>query len=150
MSRTAWAVLKTVSHEWKAWLRDFDPPLQRLGQRSDPGSSATRRMNNMTSTNKMNLGTSVALAALVIALFGWLRADIGEVRADIDDLRGEMRADIDKLRGEMDKLRGEVRADIGALRTELRAEIGALRSEVRADIAALRTEVQADMVSLRQ
>ncbi len=82
-------------------------------------------MNNMTSTNRMNLGTSVALAALVIALFSWLRADIGD-------------------------LRREVCADIGALRTELRAEIGALRAELRADTVALRTEVQADMVSLRQ
>lgn len=106
-------------------MRGFDPPLQRLDRRSEPGSSATRRMNNMTSTNRMNLGTSVALAALVIALFSWLRADIGD-------------------------LRREVCADIGALRTELRAEIGALRAELRADTVALRTEVQADMVSLRQ
>ena len=50
-------------------------------------------MNGMTSTDRMSLGTSIALAALVIALFGWLRADI-------DDLRGEMRTDLSALRTE--------------------------------------------------
>ena len=40
-------------------------------------------MSNMNSTGKMNLGTSVAMAALLIALFGWLRADIRDLRQEV-------------------------------------------------------------------
>jgi len=37
----------------------------------------------MTLTSKMNLGTSIALAALLIGLFGWLRADIRDLRQEL-------------------------------------------------------------------
>ena len=60
----------------------------------------------------MSLGSSVALAALVIALFGWLRADIGdlrlEVRADIGSLRTEVQADMDGLHESIARLDGRI------------------------------------------
>ena len=69
-------------------------------------------MDSMTSTNRMSLGTSIALAALVIALFGWLRADIGdlrrEVRADIGALRTGVQADMDGLRQSIARLDGRI------------------------------------------
>ena len=53
--------------------------------------------------------STLALAALMIGLFGWLVTDIrdlrSEVRADIYELRSEVRADINTLRGEVTALR---------------------------------------------
>ena len=59
-----------------------------------------------------DLAGFVALAALVVGLFAWLRQDIRAVRGEMSELRDEMRGEIGKLRGEMlggmDKLRGEM------------------------------------------
>ncbi|MCY3793939.1 MAG: hypothetical protein OXG51_06130 [Gammaproteobacteria bacterium] len=42
----------------------------------------------------MKLGTTVALAALLIWQFAWLRADIRDLRADIEALSTEVGAEI--------------------------------------------------------
>ncbi|MCE2483193.1 MAG: hypothetical protein J4F33_10015 [Alphaproteobacteria bacterium] len=55
-----------------------------------------------------NLAGFIALGALIVGLFAWLRMDIREVRA-------EMRQAISSLRGEI----GTLREEIGSLRAEL-------------------------------
>lgn len=56
-----------------------------------------------------NWQSTLALAALMIGLFGWLATDIrdlrAEVRTDISELRAEVRADINDLRGDLTALR---------------------------------------------
>lgn len=54
--------------------------------------------------------STLALAALMIGLFGWLVTDIRELRA-------EVRSDIYEVRGEI----SEVRSDINALRDDVTA-----------------------------
>ncbi len=59
-----------------------------------------------------NLAGLVALGALILGLFAWLRQDIrglrGEMRSEIGGLRDEMRNEIGGLRGEMNELRDRV------------------------------------------
>ena len=85
-----------------------------------------------------NLAGLVALGALILGLFTWLRQDIrglrGEMRSEIGGLRDEMRSEIGGLRGEM-------RNEIGGLRDEMRNEIGGLRDEMRNEIGGLRGEM---------
>lgn len=78
-----------------------------------------------------NLAGFVALGALMVGLFAWLRHDTQTLRRDMDTLRGEMR-------DEMGTLRGEIRDDIGTLRGEMRDDIGTFRGEMRDDIGTLR------------
>ena len=81
-----------------------------------------------------NLAGFVALGALILGLFAWLRQDIralrNELRGEIDTLRNELRSEIGGLRGEIGGLRSEFRGEIEALRSEMRSEIGGLRSEM--------------------
>ena len=89
-----------------------------------------------------NLAGFVALGALIVGLFAWLRHDIHTLRRDMGTLRGEMRDEMDSLRGEMrdemGTLRGEMHDEIGTLRGEMRDDIGTFRGEMRDDISALR------------
>ena len=52
-------------------------------------------------------------------LRGELRAEMGELRAEMGELRGELRAEMGELRGEMAELRGEIRGDMEKLRADL-------------------------------
>lgn len=61
----------------------------------------------------MQLGTSVALAALLIWQSAWLRSDIR-------DLRRELQADNEAWRAKVD-------AETGGLHTEIQADITSLR-----------------------
>ena len=74
-----------------------------------------------------NLAGFVALGALMVGLFAWLRHDIqtlrGETHDEIGTLRGEMRDDIGTFRGEM-------RGDIGTFRSEMHDDIGTLRDGI--------------------
>lgn len=63
-----------------------------------------------------NLAGFVALGALILDLFAWLRQDI--------------RALCNELRGEIETLRSDVRSEVSGLRNEMRSEIGGLRSEM--------------------
>ncbi|MDE0176223.1 MAG: hypothetical protein OYH76_18795 [Defluviicoccus sp.] len=89
-----------------------------------------------------NLAGFVALGALMVGLFAWLRHDTQTLRRDMDSLRGEMRGEIGTLRGEIRNdigtFRGEIRNDIGTFRGEMRDDIGTFRGEMRDDISALR------------
>ena len=66
----------------------------------------------------IEIGGFLALAALMIGLFAWLRTDISRLDRRIDDLRQEMRQ------------------QIGGLRQEMRQEIGGLRQEISGRSAA--------------
>ena len=66
----------------------------------------------------IEIGGFLALAALMIGLFAWLKADIsrldGRLNARIDDLGQETREAVDRLRGEIvglrERLDGRLRA----------------------------------------
>ena len=70
-----------------------------------------------------NLAGFVALAALILGLFAWLRQDI---RA----LRGEMHGLRDEVNGRIDALRDEMSGRIDALRDGMNDRIDALRDEM--------------------
>ena len=55
----------------------------------------------------IEVGGFLALAALMIGLFSWLRTDISRLDKRIDDLRQDMQQAINELRVEMD---GRLRA----------------------------------------
>ena len=55
----------------------------------------------------IEIGGFLALAALMIGLFAWLRTDISRLEKRIDGLRQEMQQEIGALRAEMD---GRLRA----------------------------------------
>ena len=74
-----------------------------------------------------NLAGFVALGALILGLFAWLRQDIRALR---NELRGEIESLRKEMRGEVNGLRGELCGEIEALRNEMRSEIGGLRSEM--------------------
>jgi polyhydroxyalkanoate synthesis regulator phasin len=69
------------------------------------------------------------------------KADIGEIRAEIEALRRELTGEIEALRrelkGEIDALRKEVSGEIGTLRKEMSGEIGALRKETMGELKLL-------------
>ena len=67
----------------------------------------------------VEIGGFLALAALMIGLFAWLRTDISRLDKRIDGLRQEMQQ------------------EIGALRQEMRQEIGALRAEMDGRLRAV-------------
>jgi hypothetical protein len=74
----------------------------------------------------------------------FVRAEIADVRAEIEALRGELHVEIAGVRGEIDALRGELHVEIAGVRGEnagLRGEIEALRGELHAEIAGLRAEM---------
>ncbi len=76
----------------------------------------------------IEIGGFVGLAALVIGLFAWVRAD--------------MRA-----------WRTESKSDVADLRSEIKGDIADLRSELKSDIAVLRegqTELREGQVELRE
>ena len=85
-----------------------------------------------------NLAGFVALGALILGLFAWLRQDIRALRTE---LRGEIESLRTELRGEIESLRTELRGEIEALRNEMRGEIEALRNEMRSEIGGLRSEM---------
>ncbi len=55
-----------------------------------------------------NLAGFVALAALILGLFAWLRQDIRALRGEMHGLRDGMNGRIDALRDEMGELRERV------------------------------------------
>ena len=76
-----------------------------------------------------NLAGFVALGALIVGLFAWLRHDTQTLRRDMDSLRGEIRNDIGTLRGEM-------RDDISALRDVI-GTLGREMNELRERVARI-------------
>ena len=58
---------------------------------------------------------------------GGVREQIAELRGDMSELKGEVREQIAELRGELGGLRGEVRGYIAELRGEFRGELKAIR-----------------------
>ena len=72
---------------------------------------------------RITLAGFASIAALIITLFSWTRADLGDLRTD------------------MNGLRSEIRADMNALRTELRADMNARFGEVNARFEEVNTRL---------
>ncbi len=80
------------------------------------------------------VGLFLAMAALNVGLFGWLRADITALRDRMAVLEKELRGDMAALRDCMAGLEKELRGDMAALRDRM----AGLEKELRGDMAALR------------
>ncbi len=76
----------------------------------------------------IGIGGFLALAALMIGLFAWLRTDISRMG--------------DRLDGRIGGLRQEMQQEIGGLRQEMHQEIGGLRQEMHQEIGGLRQEIK--------
>ncbi len=63
-----------------------------------------------------NLAGFVALGALILGLFAWLRQDIRALRSEMRDEISGLR---EEMRGEMNGLREEIRNEISGLRGEM-------------------------------
>jgi len=73
-----------------------------------------------------DLAGFIALGALILGLFAWLRQDIRALSAELSALRNEM---------------GELRNEMGGKINALRDEMGELRNEMGGKISALRDEM---------
>jgi peptidoglycan hydrolase CwlO-like protein len=79
-------------------------------------------------------GFSDSQAEAVTTVFRDVRA------ADLGNLA--TKADIQEVRAEIQAMRAEVRAEIQAVRVEVRTDIQSVRAEVRADIQSVRADIQ--------
>ena len=70
--------------------------------------------------------------SLVLQLLRQMRAELGEVRADVRDLKenGATKSDLNSLRGDMTSLRADVASDLIVMRKELSEQIVGLRRAV--------------------
>ena len=85
-----------------------------------------------------NLAGFVALGALTIGLFAWLRQDIRALRAEMNDKIDGLRAE---MNGKIDGLRTEVNGKIDTLRVETNDKIDGLRAEMNDKFDGLRVEM---------
>ena len=69
----------------------------------------------------------VALGAMIVSLFLWLRSDMQQMRAE--------------LKGDIGELRDELKGNIGDLERELKGNIGDLERELKEDIKAVDAKV---------
>ena len=69
---------------------------------------------------------------------GWAdvarQSDLGAVRGEMTQLRGELRGEMAELRGEMAELRAELKGEIAELRGEVKAQLPKL---IAANIASM-------------
>ena len=95
----------------------------------------------------VEIGGFVGLAALVIGLFAWTRADVRHSRAEskgdvsrveggIADLREELKREVARLEGGIVDLRAELKGDIAAL-GEGQVELREGQAELRERMARL-------------
>ena len=91
-----------------------------------------RRLGNVE-TDVSELRAEVRVISATIPHLATAAA-VSEILAVIPHLatKADLKADI-----------GEVKAEIGSLRTEMRTEIGSLRTEMRMEIGSVRTEIAA-------
>ena len=89
-------------------------------------------------------GAAIALAAINIGLFAWLRADIRELRGELGDVRGgleELRAQtaakFEEARTQTAEQFGETNAQIGQLRERM-AHLEGLLDGLREAVAGRR------------
>ena len=76
------------------------------------------------------VGLFLAMAALDVGLFGWLRSDLTRIetglRSDLTRIETDLRADIVALRERVAGLETELRTDMAALRERMARLEGAL------------------------
>jgi hypothetical protein len=71
-------------------------------------------------------------------------AELGELRGEFAELKGQVRDDIGEVKAEIGRLYGYVGAEVGALKGdigELKGEIGELKGLVGSEIGAIRGEI---------
>ena len=91
-------------------------------------------------------GAAIALAAINIGLFAWLRADIREVRGELGDLRGGL----EELRTQTAEQFGEMRAQTAEQFGEARTQTAAKFEEARTQTAEQFGEMNAQIGQLRE
>ncbi len=85
-----------------------------------------------------NLAGFVALAALILGLFAWLRQDIRALRGEMHGLRDEVNGRIDALRDEMSGRIDALRDGMGELRERVARIEGLLEAVfMRRDLTPL-------------
>ena len=119
-------------------------------QQPEPGAPPARDKPR----EPLSAGTVAGIAAALIcalltvlgiasvAAFNALRDDIGQVRAEVVELRTETQAEIEMLRDDMAVLEENLRSEMGTLRTELKADIEMLRAETREQFAEVHTTLR--------
>jgi len=78
------------------------------------------------------------------------KADIVELKGEINELRAEMGGNKKELKGTINELRQELKGNINELRQELKGDIKELRKELKGDIYELRQELKGDIKELRK
>ena len=73
------------------------------------------------------------------------KADITELKTDIDELKVATKADTTELKTDIDELKVATKADI----TELKTDIDELKVATKADIAELKIATKADIAELK-
>ncbi|MEE7494107.1 coiled-coil domain-containing protein [Methylobacterium oryzae] len=77
------------------------------------------------------------------------KADIRDVQADLQIVRGDIEALKIQTRGDIEALRLTTQADIEGLRISTKADSDSLRQSTKSDIEALRLSTKADIDGLR-
>jgi hypothetical protein len=77
------------------------------------------------------------------------KADIRDVQAELQIVRGDIEALKIQTRGDIEALRLTTQADIEGLRISTKADSDSLRQSTKSDIEALRISTKADIDSLR-
>jgi hypothetical protein len=77
------------------------------------------------------------------------KADIRDVQAELQIVRGDIEALKIQTRGDIEALRLTTQADIEGLRISTKADSDSLRQSTKSDIEALRLSTKADIDSLR-
>ena len=91
-------------------------------------------------------GAAIALAAINIGLFAWLRADIRELRGEVGDLRGGL----EELRTQTAEQFGEARTQTAEQFGEARTQTAAKFEEARTQTAEQFGEMNAQIGQLRE
>jgi hypothetical protein len=73
-------------------------------------------------------------ASLIVELLRQMRAELGDVRSDINQMRGEF----------------TTKSDLNTLRAELKSDMHSLRADVAADLLTTRKELGEQIVGLRR
>ena len=79
-----------------------------------------------------------------------IRAELGQLRADMDRQVGQLRADMDRQVGQLREELGQLRADMDRQVGQLREELGQLRADMQRQNQHLRDDINAQFDRLFQ
>jgi hypothetical protein len=90
-------------------------------------------MTNSQLSLAVGLPVLTVLVAVNLVQITGIKNNVGSLRSEMNDLRGQMNSGFSSLRGEMNGLRGEMNSGFSSLRGEmndLRRDMNSLRSEI--------------------